>query len=110
MKRVNINTEHLLRQSQDYRDSDKKLLLAYWEREGLYLTEQQRQTFMNCTPAESITRARRTLKAKYPASEAVDKARFHRFKQFRQDRIYQPEPEPTPIATSEESLENAKLL
>lgn len=68
---------------QALRDSDKALLLAFWEKEGLYLTNEQKWAFMRCTPAETITRARRDLKRQYPASEAVDQARFDKYQQYR---------------------------
>lgn len=75
--------KRLLEWNQEYRDSDKKLLLAYWEGEGFVLSETQKSKFMNCTTAETITRARRALKAQYPASEAVDNARFKKYQQHR---------------------------
>jgi hypothetical protein len=68
---------------QRLRDSDKALLLAFWELDGLYLTNEQKRVFMSCGVAESITRARRDLKKKYPASEAVDQARFDKYQQYR---------------------------
>lgn len=68
---------------QALRDSDKALLLAFWEKEGLYLTNEQKWAFMHCTTAETITRARRDLKRQYPASEAVDQARFDKYQQYR---------------------------
>lgn len=92
MKRVHSKVERFLRNGyktatpQDLRDSDKKLLLAYWETQGLELTSRQKITFMtNCDIAESITRARRELKKDYPASPKVDKQRFEQFKQYRQE-------------------------
>jgi len=62
------------------KDSDKKLLLAYWEQQGLCLNTAQRERFMtHCTVAESITRARRELRAEFPASETVDNERFNKY-------------------------------
>lgn len=75
--------ERLLNWSQDYRDSDKKLMMAYWELEGLQLTSGQKKVFMACTPAETITRARRTLRAKYPGSETVENERFKKFQEHK---------------------------
>lgn len=76
--------EAFLKASQVYRDSDKRLLLDYWAKEGLVLTKDQRQVFMEkCSVAESITRARRKLKHKYPASKEVDEARFKKYVQYR---------------------------
>ena len=73
--RVRDKVEDLLANNSDNRNSDKKLMLAFWESEGLSLTEEQRRDFLNCTPAESITRARRDLAWKYPASREVKQAR-----------------------------------
>ena len=78
---------NFLQTSQIYRDSDKVLLLDYWEKQGLVLTSTQRQIFFErCTTAESITRARRALKHLYPASEAVDNARFEKFNEYRNNQ------------------------
>ncbi len=88
--RINDKVEHLLRQSQDNRDSDKKLLLGVWEIEGLNLSDTQKQLFMEkCTSAETITRARRALKDKYPASEAVDNQRFEKYLDHKYNRAFE---------------------
>lgn len=88
--RINDKVEHLLRQSQDNRDSDKKLLLGVWEIEGLNLSATQKQLFMEkCTSAETITRARRALKDKYPASEAVDNQRFEKYLDHKYNRPFE---------------------
>lgn len=81
--RVNNKVERLLSNSTRLRDSDKLLLLEFWEGEGLYLTSVQRDKFMNCTPAESITRARRSLRSKYPGSDKVEEERFDKFREYR---------------------------
>lgn len=100
MKRkfVESRTERLLQSNPDLRNSDKKLLLAFWESEGLYLSEAQRYKFFGCTPAESITRARRALKAQYPASKAVDQGRFEQYVETKQEYSFN------------KPLENAELL
>lgn len=69
--------------AQTLRDSDRALLMAFWELDGLYLTDEQKRAFMRSTTAESITRARRALKAQYPASARVDNDRFEKYKQYR---------------------------
>jgi len=81
-----LNRVEQLLQEQRYRDSDRLLLLAFWFTEGLELTEAQRHKFMNCTTAETITRARRLLKNKYPASKVVDDQRFDRFQQYKNEK------------------------
>lgn len=68
--------EEVLRDDEEARNSDKKLLLRVWEREGLYLSREQQQRFMRCTTAETITRARRNLKDKYPPRKAVENTRM----------------------------------
>jgi len=73
--RVRDKVSRLLTANPELRDSDKKLLLAYWEEQGLYLSESQRVTFMGCTIAESITRARRGLTWKFPARKEVQAER-----------------------------------
>ena len=81
--RIHDTVEWILGSGQDYRDSDKRLLLAVWEREGLYLSTKQQQIFMRCSSAESITRARRALKHKYPASPEVEESRYHKFVDYK---------------------------
>jgi len=68
---------------QTLRDNDRALLLACWEQNGLYLNDEQKVAFMNATAAETITRARRALKDRYPASPSADRARFKKFKEYR---------------------------
>lgn len=84
--RVHDRVEQLLAGRKEYRDSDKKLLLAFWHTQGLHLTDLQRQIFMEkCTTAESITRARRALRAKYPESKAIEEERFNKYQQYKND-------------------------
>lgn len=80
---IKDKVENLLAQDQKYRDSDKQLLLTYWEMQGLVLSERQTATFLRCTAAESITRARRELKGQYPASHEVTEARYEKFNDYR---------------------------
>ncbi len=68
---------------QTLRDNDRALLLACWEQNGLYLNDEQKVAFMNATAAETITRARRALKDRYPASPSADRARFKKFKEYK---------------------------
>lgn len=42
---------------------------------------------MECTTAESITRARRKLKRKYPATKAVTEKRYELFQRYRAGEI-----------------------
>ena len=79
--------EAFLQADQSYRDSDKKLLLDYWYKQGLRLSPEQRTIFLDkCTTPESITRARRLLMEKYPASKEVEDERFNKFQQYKNER------------------------
>lgn len=80
--------ENILKEDQDYRDSDKLLLLRYWREQGLVLTEGQINTFMRCTTAETITRARRALKDQYPASDKVTELRYTKFTKYKGQKEY----------------------
>lgn len=73
----------LLEQKPELRSSDKKLLLAFWHYQGLHLTEEQREIFMNCTSAETIRRNRQKIQERglYPPTEAVREARYEHFKE-----------------------------
>jgi hypothetical protein len=82
-----LNRVEQLLERQEYRDSDKKLLLAFWHTQGLELTPQQRDIFMNkCSTAESITRARRALREKHPASEVVEEERYNKFVDYKNNK------------------------
>jgi len=90
MKRTKQRTERLLSRKEELRNSDKKLLIEFWEDEGLFLSESQRKTFLDrCTPAESITRARRALKDRFPASDAVSEQRYSNYIQYRFNTNYE---------------------
>jgi hypothetical protein len=80
--KVKTIVNSLLAENVPLRSSDKKLLLAYWRMQGLVLNPEQTIKFMDCTPAESITRARRDLAYKYPASEAVQKERLDKQREY----------------------------
>lgn len=72
----------ILTQLPEMRSSDKKLLLYIWGRQGLVLTPEQQQIFMEkCLPAESITRARRIVREENPelrGSEEVEQQRHNK--------------------------------
>lgn len=81
MRGVTRPVEALLRRSKDLRDSDRLLLMAFWEAEGLILTPRQKEQFKKCTAAESITRARRNLRGKYPGTKQIEEGRYRKFKE-----------------------------
>lgn len=80
MKMVISRVESMLVVEPELRNSDKLLLMTFWEREGFRLSPQQQRAFMNCTPAESITRARRKLRKDYPAEPQIERVRFKLFR------------------------------
>ena len=80
--------EKILQEDQSYRDSDRLLLLRYWREQGLVLTEGQISTFMRCTTAETITRARRALKDQYPASDKINEERYQKSLKYRGQKEY----------------------
>ena len=63
--------------------SDRKLILTQWEREGFFLTDEQKRKFMDITSADSITRAGRTLREKegFKATPEVEEQRFKKFEE-----------------------------
>lgn len=70
-----------------YRDSDKRLILKVWEHEGLVLSKEQRELFMHkVTFPDTITRARREMRAEFPESPEVEKKRFKLFVEERDKR------------------------
>lgn len=81
--RIINRVELILKNHQMYRDSDKRLLIAFWATEGLHLSDTQIEKFLKCTSAESITRARRYLAPKYPPGKDVDDGRFDRYEQYK---------------------------
>lgn len=81
--KVYLRTKWLLKNRAETRDSNPLLLMTYWEYEGLKLTDEQKRIFMELTPAESITRARRELRDDYPSSKSVELARRRQQQEFR---------------------------
>lgn len=88
--RVHDRVERLLKNNPSLRDSDKKLMMAFWKEQGLVFSMTQEKAMYACTPAESITRARRNLRSKYPGNKVVENERFDKFKQYRDDYGSQP--------------------
>ena len=69
----------LLKDNPRLRDSDQWLIFAFWETEGLRLTDEQKLKLASLTTAETITRARRELRAELPGSKEVEKVRYQKF-------------------------------
>ena len=89
MRTTKNRVEQLLQNDVELRSRDKQLLLEFWESEGLLLNEIQKRTFLEkCTTPESITRARRALRSKYPGTEAVEQERFNQMLEYREDYLW----------------------
>jgi hypothetical protein len=85
--RIIDRVESFLKTNPKYRNSDRLLMLDYWYKQGLELSKEQRTIFLDkCTTPESITRARRLLMEKYPASKEVEDERFTKFQQYKNER------------------------
>ena len=85
---------NILKASREARNSDKSLQILYLQRAGMALSEPQIQLFRKLPSMETLRRTRQALQmqGKYPADEAVNEARFTKFKQVRAD-IQDVEPE-----------------
>lgn len=82
--KLHDRVEQSLMYNHNLRNSDKMLLIHEWEKDGLFLTGEQQMIFLTkCKTAESITRARRLLKSKYPASKEVTEARYKKFENYK---------------------------
>jgi len=82
---VTPRVEYKLKTKPELRNSDKELLLEIWAQEGFHLSDTQRAAFMRTTPAESVTRARRALRVKYPGNEEVEAVRYVKYVQERDE-------------------------
>lgn len=90
MRKLKQKVGVALQSEPSLRDSDRKLLLHIWEDEGFVLSDSQRRMFLDkCTPAESITRARRALKEQFPATDVVDARRYELYQQYRFNTDYE---------------------
>lgn len=72
---------------QKLRDNNKALVLAYWELDGLFLTDEQKRIFMKTKSASAITRERRNYNERYPASKNIQDMRFERYKEYKYDKV-----------------------
>jgi hypothetical protein len=81
---INKLVKRILETQPDTRSSDKKLLLAIWEVQGFGMSDNQRRIFLDrCSPAASITRARRDYREELGGSEEVEEERFNKFQQYK---------------------------
>jgi hypothetical protein len=78
-KHVSEEVERILEWYPETRNSDKKLLLRYYDQHGLHLTEEQADIFLSIKSPETIRRTRQKIQesGKYPATENVRRTRAH---------------------------------
>src|ERR1035437_9898163 len=91
----NTNMKHLaeykvkeiLKEYPETRDSDKLLILKVWESEGLFLSDDQRETFLKLTSSETIRRTRQKLQEQgyYKSTQRVKDIRMKKEIEMRQD-------------------------
>lgn len=76
--RVTQLVERVLRDQPETRSSDKKLILAVWEEQGLYLSESQKARFMSLPSTETIRRIRQKEQelGKFKADRVVKDFRY----------------------------------
>lgn len=71
------------------KDSDIELLIIYWQKAGLELTDRQIAKLRQMPSTETITRIRRDLQLKdfktYGGSKAVAEARYGKYKDVREN-------------------------
>jgi len=79
-------TEKLLKENARLRDSDIYLWFAYaQEYHRFILTDQQKAKLSELPTFETITRVRRDLRAEYPGSDEVEKERYKKFVEYRDE-------------------------
>lgn len=90
IKNVLPQVDQILAYAPETRDSDKKLLLAYYAHMGLHLDPAQRAKFMELPSPDTITRARRKIQESgrfQPAKEIKDE-RAMREGEVRQEMLW----------------------
>ena len=83
--KLTVQVENILKFSKASRNSDTELILVYMEKYGIVLTEHQKELYRSMPSTDTITRIRRKLQeqGKYEANEAVNEARYQKFKDIR---------------------------
>lgn len=89
MNSIKNRVEHLMRLDSNFRNSDKALVLQVWKEYGLELSAVQIDKFRMAPSAEVITRRRRELSHKYPASAKVTEQRYKHYKGFTDEFSHQ---------------------
>lgn len=82
---------NILRASREARNSDVELFIIYAQKSGMNLTPNQMRIFRDMPTMDTITRIRRKLQeqGKYEADEAVNEARFKKFKYIKSNIRYE---------------------
>lgn len=88
---VNQRIENILRVSRAARNSDKELWLIYAQKSGMMLSEAQQKIFRAMPSFETIRRTRQKIQelGKYLADPAIEKQRYEKFKQVRENINYE---------------------
>ena len=82
---IKQRVENILRASRQARNSDIELQIIYMQKSGMELTEKQIQTLKSLPAMETIRRIRQKLQedGEYPPAEAVNEARYNKYKYVR---------------------------
>ena len=86
-KNIETIVKSVLRDNKETRNSDKRLLIEIWKKQGLHLTEEQERMFMKCASPESIRRSRQRIQELgfYKSYEPVRQARLFEQEQLRRE-------------------------
>lgn len=68
------------------RNSDIELLIIYWQKAGVNLSNEQIQKIKELPSPDTLTRIRRKIQenGEFPATKEVNEARYNKFKNVRQ--------------------------
>src|ERR1035437_7854235 len=79
--------KEILKDYPETRDSDKLLILKVWESEGLFLSDDRRDTFLKLTASETIRRSRQRLQEQgyYKSTQRVKDIRMKKEVEMRKD-------------------------
>lgn len=89
--KIQEQVENLLKYLPETRNSDKALLIAYMQKYGLNLTEQQIELFKKMPSTETIRRSRQIIQeqGKYAASDQVNEERYKKYQTVKQNIKYE---------------------
>lgn len=86
---------NILRVSKEARNSDKELLIIYFQKSGMNLSDEQIKMFRKMPSTETLRRIRQKMQqeGKYPADEIVNEMRFKKYKTMRSEIPFTKTPE-----------------